>query len=110
MSWNKDTGFKVIFTDVAKEQSQDILDYLFFNLDNAQAAYSVEQDMKETTRRLSHIADSLKLCDDPKLRTLDYRTIHLSHHRYFMLYKIIDGIVRVDGVYHDLQDYESYLR
>ena len=56
------------------------------------------------------MAGSLKLCDDPELQALGYRTIHLKRHRYFLLYKIIDDIVRVDGIYHDLQDYESVLR
>lgn len=110
MGWNKDTDFKVIFTDDAKEQIQNILDYLFFELNNAQAAYSVEQDMKDTTQRLSHIADNLKLCDNSKLHALGYRTIHLKCHRYFMLYKIIDDIVRIDGIYHDLQDYKNILK
>ena len=110
MNWNTDTDFEVIFTDNANEQSKNILDYLFFELNNEQAAYNVEQDMKETTRMLSHIAGSLKLCNNPKLRALGYRTIHLKHHRYFMLYKIIDNVVRVDGIYHDLQDYESFLQ
>lgn len=54
MGWNKDTDFKVIFTDDAKEQMQNILDYLFFELNNTQAAYSVEQDMKETTKTFSY--------------------------------------------------------
>ena len=85
MGWNKDTDFKVIFTDDAKEQMQNILDYLFFELNNAQAAYSVEQDMKDTTQRLSHIADNLKFCDNSKLHALGYRTIHLKCHRSFML-------------------------
>lgn len=109
MDWNADTEYDVIFTDTAETQSQRILDYLFFELKNAQAAYSVEQDMKETVLRLSCVADSLKLCDDPKLRALEYRTIHLKRHRYFMLYKIEDDKVYVIGIYHDLQDYENIL-
>ena len=108
MNWNKDTDFKVIFTDDARKQLQNILDYLFFELNNTQAAYNVEQDMKETTQTLSHVAGSLKLCDNSKLHALGYRTFHLKSHQYFMLYKIIDNIVRVDGIYHDLQDYESF--
>lgn len=110
MNWNKDTDFEVIFTDDAKEQLQNILDYLFFELNNTQAAYNVEQDMKQTTRLLSHVASSLKLCESPHLRDLGYRTIHLRHHNYFMLYRIQDDIVYVDAIYHDLQDYESLLR
>lgn len=107
MNWNKDTDFEVVFTDNAKEQSQDILDYLFFELNNAQAAYNVEQDMKQTIRLLSHVAGSLKLCESPRLRDLGYRTIHLKHHSYFMIYRIQDDTVYVDAIYHDLQNYEE---
>ena len=107
MSWNNDTDFEVIFTDDAKAQLQNILDHLFFKLNNAQAAYNVEQDMKQTTQMLSHIAGSLKLCENPRLRVLGYRTIHFKRHNYFMLYRIQDNTVYVDAVYHDLQDYEN---
>ena len=60
--------------------------------------------------RLAHVAGSLKLCDDPKLRALGYRTIHFKHHKYFMLYRIEDGKAYVDGIYHDSQDYENIAR
>lgn len=56
------------------------------------------------------MAGSLKLCDDSKLRALGYRTIHFKHHKYFMLYRIQDGKVYVDGVYHDSLDYENTAR
>lgn len=45
MNWNKDTVFKVIFTDDAKKQLNSIIDDLFFELNNAQVAYNVEQDI-----------------------------------------------------------------
>lgn len=110
MSWNTDTDYEVILTDAAVIQFQKILDYIFFELENVQATRSVEQDMKETLKRLSHVAGSLKLCDDPKLRNLGYRTIHLKRHKYFMLYKVIGRWVYVIGIYHDLQDYENILQ
>lgn len=68
MGWNKDTDFKVIFTDKAEIHAQQILDYLAYELENMQAALSVEQDMKDTAARLSYMAASLKLCDDADLR------------------------------------------
>ena len=64
MGWNKDTDFKVIFTDKAEKQAQQILDYLVYELENMQAALSVEQDMKDTAARLSYMVGSLKLCND----------------------------------------------
>lgn len=110
MSWSKDTDFEVIFTDKAEIQTQEILDYIFYELGNPQAALSVEQDLKDTVARLSHVAGSLKLCDDPALSSLGYRTIHLKRHQYFMLYKNIDNYAYIVGIYHDLQDYESILK
>lgn len=107
MSWNADMDYDVVLTDKATSQALEILDYIFFKLENPQATLSVERDMRETVKRLSCMAGSLKLCDDPKLHDLGYRTIHLKRHHYFMLYKIADNRVFVTGIYHDLQDYES---
>ena len=110
MSWNTDTDYDVILTDKAESQASEILDYIFFKLENPQAALSIEQDMKETAKRLSHVAGSLKLCDNPKLREFGYHTIHFMRHHYFMLYKIVGKQVFITGVYHDLQDYEGMLK
>ena len=43
MSWNTDTDYDVILTDKAESQASEILDYIFFKLENPQAALSVEQ-------------------------------------------------------------------
>ena len=53
------------------------------------------------------MAGSLKLCDNPKLRQLEYRRINFLNHRYFMLYRIEDDVLIVDSIFHDLQDYEN---
>ena len=110
MNLNADMDYEILLTDTAKAQAQRILDYIFFQLKNVQAARSVEQDMKETARRLSRVAGSLKFCDDPKLRASGYHVIHFKRHKYFMLYKIIGKQVYVTGIYHYLQDYENSLK
>lgn len=106
----RNSEYKVIITHGAKAQLAQILRYLRQELKSEQAARSVKADMEDTKIRLSHIAGSLKLCDSPRLRALGYRTIHIKHHQYFVLYKIIDNMVRIDGIYHDLQDYENSLK
>ncbi len=110
MKFTGNSKYKVIITRSAKAQFAQILRYLRQNLGNEQAAVNVKEDMEETRARLPYVAGSLKLCDDPALKALGYRTIHLKRHRYFLLYRIIDDMVRVDGIYHDLQDYENILR
>lgn len=49
----------------------------------------------------------MKLCDNPRLRQLEYRRINFLNHRYSMLYRIVDNVVFVDNIFHELQDYEN---
>lgn len=99
--------YEVILTNPAREQLEQIIHYILYELESVQAADSVMRDAEATQQRLSRIAGSLKLCEDTKLRDLGYRTIRFKSHNYFMLYRMEGGRVYVDGIYHDLQDYEN---
>lgn len=99
--------YKVILTNAAKTQLDHIIDYILSEFRSEQAAFSVMEDAEKNKLRLSRIAGSLKLCDNPELRASGYRTIHFKHHSYFMLYRIDSNIVYVDAIYHDMQDYEN---
>ncbi len=102
--------FEVVLTSQAQLDFRNITNYLLYEIKSEQAATSVADDMENTIERLSRMADALKLCENPRLRSLGYRTIRFKRHSYFMLYRIEDEKVYVDGIYHDLQDYESILR
>lgn len=102
--------YEIFLTVQTKMHFRQIIDYLLYKLENKQAAASVMDDFDETIDKLSHVAGSLKLCDDAALRSQKYRTIHFEHHRYLMIYRIENNIVYVEGIYHDLQDYESIFR
>jgi len=99
--------FKVVLTSRAQLDFRNITHYLLYKLKSEHAAISVTNDMEHTIERLSYMADGLKLCDNPRLRDLGYRTIHFKRHNYFMLYRIQDDMVFVDAIYHDLQNYED---
>ena len=66
-----------------------------------------EIKMSPTTKKLKYVADSLKVCDNPRLQSLGYRRINFQQHRYFMLYRIENVVVYVDDIFHELQDYEN---
>ncbi|HBI62907.1 MAG TPA: type II toxin-antitoxin system RelE/ParE family toxin [Lachnospiraceae bacterium] len=102
--------FKVVLSRQAQIDFRNITHYLLYDLRNEQAAISVTNDMEHTIEQLSYMAGGLKLCDDPRLRDLGYRTIHFKRHNYFMLYRIQDDTVYVDAIYHDLQNYEDDLQ
>ncbi len=72
-----------------------------------QAAVNVLNDYDATIESLKYVAGSVKLCDNPRLRQSGYRRINFLSHRYFMLYRIVDDVVFVDNIFHELQDYEN---
>lgn len=102
--------YKVVLTSHAKMQFRKIIDYLLYELENQQAAANVMDDFDDTIARLSHAAGSLKLCDDKVLRARGYRTIHFKWHRYLMVFTLDENVAYIEGIYHDLQDYENALR
>ena len=61
----------------------------------------------DAAEELKNVAGSLQLCRNKKLRDLGYRRINFAGHKYFMLYRIVDNLVYIDGIFHDLQDYEN---
>ena len=99
--------YKVVVTRDAEEDLDNFIKYLITEKKNMQAAENVLNDYDATIESLKHVAGSLKLCDNPKLRQLEYRRINFLNHRYFMLYRIVDQIVFVDNIFHELQDYEN---
>ena len=66
---------------------------------NHQVAGSLLDDFEYTKDILAEVAGSLKLCDNEKLRSLGYRRIGFKFHRYFMLYRVEDTTVYIDGTF-----------
>ena len=61
-------GYKVIVTDDAFEDLDNILYYILFVLKNEQAAQNVLSDFEQTKEHLSYIAGSLMICKILKKR------------------------------------------
>ena len=100
-------GYRVVVTKDAEEDLERFIKYLIIEKKSTQAAENLLNDYDTTIESLKHVAESLKLCDNPRLRQLKYRRINFLNHRYFMLYRIVDNIVFVDNIFHELQDYEN---
>ena len=99
--------YKVVLTSDAEEDLNQFIRYLLYEKKSEQAASNVLDDFEVTKQSLSRVADSLKLCDHPKLKAQGYRKIHFLSHRYFMLYRIEENLAIVDSIFHELQDYEN---
>ena len=99
--------YKIVVTRDAEEDLESFIKCLIFEKESMQAAENVLNDYDATIESLKHVAGSLKLCDNPRLRQLEYRRINFLNHRYFMIYRIVDDVVFVDNIFHELQDYEN---
>lgn len=102
--------YKVVVTRDAEEDLERFVNYLIIEKKSMQAAENVLNDYDATIESLKHVAGSLKLCDNPRLRQLEYRRINFLNHRYFMLYRIKDNVVIVDNIFHELQDYINIMK
>ena len=99
--------YKVVVIRDAEEDLESFIKYLIIEKESIQAAENVLNDYDATIESLKHVAGSLKLCDNLRLRQLEYRRNNFLNHRYFMLYRIVENVVFVDNIFHELQDYEN---
>lgn len=99
--------YKVIVTEDAETDMDRFINYLLFEKKNNQAASNLIDDFEDTIITLTHAAESFKVCENQHLMELGYRRINFKSHRYFMLYRVEDGTVYVDNVFHELQDFEN---
>ena len=102
--------YKIVVTADAQEDLEHFIEYLLFEKQSMQAAKNVLDDFEVTQESLRLVAGSLKLCDNPRLNQLGYRRINFLNHRYFMMYRIVEDVVFIDNIFHDLQDYENKMR
>ena len=102
-------AYKVVLTPDAEEELNQFIRYLLYEKKNEQAASNVLDDFEAMVQSLSRVAGRLKLCDHPRLRALGYRKIHFLTHRYFMLYRMEGDLAVVDGIFHELQDFENWI-
>ena len=102
--------YKIVVTKDAEADLDRFIKYLIFEKESMQAAQNVLNDYDATIESLKHVAGSLKLCDNPRLRKLEYRRINFLNHRYFMMYRVVGDMVFVDNIFHELQDYEKKMQ
>lgn len=98
--------YKVVVTSDAEENLDRFIQYLLLEK-NEQAARNVLDDFEDTLNCLKNVAGSLSLCENQRLRALDYHRINFLRHRYFMLYRIEENLVFIDNIFHELQDCEN---
>lgn len=75
--------YEVVVTEDAENDLDSHIRYLLYTKRNEQAARNLLDDFEATKETLSHVAASLKYCENPRLKNLGYRRINFLNHRYF---------------------------
>ncbi|MCM1267836.1 MAG: type II toxin-antitoxin system RelE/ParE family toxin [Bacteroidales bacterium] len=101
--------YKVEISDLANRQYDKFVDYIYNVLMNPQAAVNLMQDFDDTIEMLERQADSLGYCNSERLRKLGFHKVHFKRHKYLLVYRIKGKIVIIEGMYHELQDYENVI-
>lgn len=101
--------YNVIITPNARDDLRGFIQYLLSEKHSHQAAASLRHDVVATIEVLAHSAESFRYCTNPRLKAQGYRRINLSHHKYFMLYRVTGRNVTVDAMFHESQDYENHI-
>lgn len=102
-------NYKIIVTDQAEEQLDNILYYILMQFNSREGAKSVLDDVLKTYEKLRYVAGSLQLCNDKYLASKGYRKIVLEKHNYVLLYQMRDDEVYVNGIFHVSENYKDKL-
>ena len=100
-------AYKVVITPMAEHRLNSYIGYTLNKLKNRQAAKAIAEDAKATRIILSDTASMNEYCTNEELRRYGYRKIKFQNHRFVMIYRIDGNTAVVDGMYHELQDYEN---
>lgn len=103
-------SFKVELSELASTQYDKFLAYIYLVLKNPQAADSLMQDFDDTIRMLEKQAGYFGYCRSERLRRLGFHKVRFKRHQYLFVYRIRKEKVIVEGMYHELQDYENAIK
>ena len=99
--------FNVELSELAEQQYDEILSYIANVLKNPQALKNVMDDFDETVERLEKMADSFGYCNSNRLKEMGLHKIRFARHRYLFVYRVNRSQVIIEGMYHEMQDYEN---
>jgi len=99
--------YSVEISELAEKQYDSILSYLANVKMNPQAVIGVMDDYDYAIEQLEMMADSFGYCLDKRLREMEFHKLHFRSHRYLFVYRVKENKVVIEGMYHELQDYEN---
>lgn len=102
-------AYKIIHTESAEQDLDNILGYMVYSLANPSAAASFADAVAACYSDLEKTPLMYELCHDPRLRTLEYHKAVIKN--YIMVYKVDEPTktVYILRFFYGRQDYERLL-
>ena len=100
-------NYKLIVTEKAEEQMDNLVYYLLNRIKNQQAASHLLACVEKIYDRLEENPYQFLLCRDKYLASKEYREAVLPGMNYVIIFKINETEVYVLGVFHELEQYRN---
>ena len=102
--------YVVELTDRAQDHFRGHIGYILDHFKNPDAAWELYDAFIQAQNELADHPETAPLCTDPALSAFNYRRKMILNTRYLCICRIEGDIVWIEGVYHELQDYENLFR
>ena len=101
--------YKIIETELAKQDLSDIVDYIISSLENPSAATALLDEVEACYDSLEQLPLMFEMCRDPHLRAMGYRKAVIKN--YIMIYKVNESskTISIMRFFHGRQDYEKLI-
>ena len=99
--------YRVNLTDRAEDHFRGHIGYIVNVLKNPDAAMALWAALDKSIDELADHPQTAPLCTDPALKAFGYRKKMILDTRYLCICRITGETVWVEGIYHELQDYEN---
>lgn len=100
-------AYSVNLTHRATEHFYGHIGYIVHKLRNPDTAWRLKDAVDQAIDELADHPNVTPLCTDPALRGFGYRKKLIPDTRYLCICRIEGDVVWIEGIYHELQDYEN---
>ena len=97
-------------TDLAQDHFRGHIGYIVEKLKNPDAAWNLYDALDRTESELADHPETAPFCTDPALSGFGYRKKMILDTRYLCICRIEGNTVWIEGIYHELQDYENLFK
>ena len=109
MRWEISMDYKLVVTEHAEDLLDKLLYHILFCLKNESAAKHLLNSVETVYMRLEENPYQFPICKDEYLANKGYREAIVTNMNYIIIFTIINDMVSIVGVYHQLENYQNKL-